>query len=453
MYLEVIQNESIMNFSTVSAILRGTWLLDKSWAQAHLPIVANLLKGEMADFGNIKTEADVKPILHIAHMGADSTKVYSISHYSNLNMIENGSIAMVNLTGPMLKQGDYCSAGMVDQAQLISKLADSSNISGIILNIDTPGGQVSGTALLAESIQFATSKKPVISYINDGMAASAGMWIASAATEIYASQPTDMFGSIGVYTTIMDWASYYATLGMTIKEIYAPQSTDKNKGYYDALAGDETSIKEDLSVLAGQFINTILANRAGKIKGTSWNTGKMFYAADAKKIGLIDGIKSFSQVVDRINQINSQKTKKNNSAMAFEKTLVAAKAPQFAVTDEGFSLSEEHLNNVEAAFDAADISAAALVTANASIETLNTSITSLTADRNTAQESNTANVARIAVLEAEVTELGKRPSGKGTVITTTADENAEGEKKVPSYLDENNPSNQFADKRIKVKKA
>jgi ClpP class serine protease len=50
--------------------------------------------------------------------------------------------------------------------------------------------------------------------IDDGIAASAAMWIASAAShEIYTTQKTDMVGSIGVYTTVADWYGYFAKEG------------------------------------------------------------------------------------------------------------------------------------------------------------------------------------------------------------------------------------------------
>jgi ClpP class serine protease len=67
-------------------------------------------------------------------------------------------------------------------------------------------------------------------------------------------------------------------------------------------------------------------NRAGKIQGFDWATGKMYYSKEAQRIGLIDGQKTFDQVVRRMNTLISQKEQSSNSDnMAFEKTLTAAK--------------------------------------------------------------------------------------------------------------------------------
>lgn len=445
---------------THSAILRGRWLVDKAWADSHMPLVFRLLKGEAVDFGGDKKlyhddsedDQEAKRPELISHKCAGN--VYKVRPYSDLSTLQNGSIALVTLEGPMMKRGGMCSYGMVDQAQLINRLASSPNISGIILSIDSPGGQADGTAMLSDVIKNARSSKPVLAMIDDGMAASAAMWIASAAHEIYVTQPTDQVGSVGVYTQIADWATHYKEFfKLPVTDIYAPQSTDKNKDYRDAINGDHSGIEEDLSVLADQFINTVANNRAGKVKGDSWKTGKMFYAKDAQKIGLIDGLKSFDQVVSRMNSlIKSNSTNSNKNTMAFEKTLVAAKAESFAVTDEGFVISEEQLNNVEATIASQETAVASLETANATIADLNNQVTALNTATVAAAETNSTQAARITELEAEVAELGGQSSGDGTVIKAAAKDEIAGDAKIPSYLSDDNPANAFADRQLRRRK-
>jgi ClpP class serine protease len=426
-----------MSFKTASAILRGKWLIDKQWANAQLPVIFSLLNGESVDFGiNADERADgsaERPQFSTNNYAAKN--VYGVGPRTNVSSLPEDSVVMVTLAGPMIKYGDICSYGMIDQANLIKRLGDARNVSGIILNIDSPGGQVDGTAMLSDEISIAAGKKPVIAVIDDGMAASAAMWIASAASEIYVTQVTDQVGSIGVYTTIADWIKYYESQGLPVKEIYAPQSTDKNKNYYDALAGDEEGIKEDLAILADQFINTVAKNRAGKVKGDTWKTGKMFYAADAKKIGLIDGVKSLDQVVARISSLISNKQKQNSNTMAFEKTLATAGAESFAVTDEGFAMSEEQMTLVETALVAAEETAANLVTANSAIATLEGTVEGL-------QAAAVKDAETITSLQNQVAELGQKSSGTGTVITASEDEQPEDTgRKLPRYDSPDHPAN------------
>lgn len=444
--------------TTISAILRGRWLIDKTFADSQMPLVVKMITGEAVDFGNLLVrDEDTTP--HLLIESTCAAAVYAVGPESDFSVLPSGSIAVVSLTGPMMKYGGQCSYGMVDHAAVISALGNNPNISGIILSIDSPGGQADGTAMLSDVIKLAAGKKPVIAVIEDGMAASAAMWIASACTEIYATQPTDQVGSIGVYQQIANFNKHMLEFKkLEIQDVYAPQSTDKNKNYKDAIAGDVTGIEEDLRVLADQFINTVATNREGKIKGDAWKTGKLFYAPEATKMGLIDGIKSFEEVIARINKLSGASktttTKTKTTNMAFEKTLVAAQAESFEVTDGGFLLTEENLNAIEAAITAHPVLAqlentvADLSTANEIIAGLNTTVSeqsSLVAEHVSTIETLGA---QIIELQAQVETLGAASSGGGTAVVTkedTAPDNAP----VASYLDPNNPINKYADKHVK----
>lgn len=422
-----------MSFKTISAIVRGRWLLDKQWAQAHMPVIMNVLNGKgsfkelMSDFDDDEDdeEAEEKRKTPQLVLSNNAGSVYKVSYYTDFSRLPEGSIAMLTIAGPVAKYGGMCSYGMVDHAATVKRVADSANIKGLILNIDSPGGEAAGTALFAQAISDASKIKPVISLIDDGIAASAGMWIASAANEIYVTQKTDMVGSIGVYTTIADWSAHYQEYWkLPIKEIYAPQSVDKNKDYYDALKGDDAGLKDELKVLAQEFIDTVAANRAGKIQGTEWQTGKMYYAKDAMKLGLIDGIKSLDQVIRRMDTLIKNQNS-NSNTMAFEKTLKAAKAEKFEVVDGGFLLSEDQLNSIEAALAAAETTAAELATATTAKTTAEEATKTANASLATATESlKTANE-KVTTLEAKVTELEKEDAPASETKKTTDVKNAD----------------------------
>ncbi|HYC29543.1 MAG TPA: S49 family peptidase [Chitinophagaceae bacterium] len=235
-----------------------------------------------------------------------TTDVFSVSPYVSTDRLPYNSIAMIDIIGPVLKYGDYCAYGTVEYNELILRLANSPRVTGIILNIDSPGGQADGTAMFAQTIrEVARNSKPVIAIVQDGIAASAAMWIASAAQEIYVTQPTDQVGSIGAYQLLYDYSGYLEEMGVKEHLILAPQSTDKIKDYLDALKGDYTLIKEDLKFLVDDFVKAVKAGRGARLSTGEENvfTGKMYRAAEAKKLGLIDGVKSFAQVIQRMEQL------------------------------------------------------------------------------------------------------------------------------------------------------
>lgn len=122
-------------------------------------------------------------------------------------------------------------------------------------------------------------------------------------------------------------------------------------------------------------------------------------------------------------------------------------------TADGLHLQVEEVAVVEAAFVAAvgvPKLTTELETATEALATANTTIDGLNNKVNTLNEAAVTATATIKDLEAKVALLGKQSSGKGTKLAIGKDAKDD-EKPVPSYLDPNNPANQFADSRVKQK--
>jgi protease IV len=299
-----------LSFKTASAILRGNWLVEPEYAKAQLPIVLQMIKGDAAINNNkilhFENNTDVNLSIPIRQKySAAQSDVFIVNPYTSTDRLPYGSIAMIDVIGPILKYGERCSYGTVDQNNLLLKLGSSDRVKGILLNVDSPGGQADGTGMFADTIKMVSKSKPIISVVQDGYAASAGMWIAAAAQEVYATRATDSFGSIGAYTTIYDFTEYFALNGIKITDIYAPQSSDKNKAYKDALAGDTSLIENDLKFLVEDFKASVSSSRGArlKVKGDEPFTGKMYNAKEALRMGLIDGIKPMSGVIKRLEEL------------------------------------------------------------------------------------------------------------------------------------------------------
>ena len=205
---------------------------------------------------------------------------------------------MIPIRGPLLKYDGACQEpGSMTLSSWVQQADAAPNISGILLVFDTPGGQVDGTQTLVDAL--GKSSKTTVAYVQDGMMCSAGYWIASACDHLLASQSTDVIGSIGVLTSFYDFRESLKTMGITYHEVYAPQSSDKNIEYREALAGNYGPLERDLSFLAEQFISSVRRYRGDKINTSIANpfTGKTFFAQQALSIGLIDGICSLEHAI------------------------------------------------------------------------------------------------------------------------------------------------------------
>lgn len=157
----------------------------------------------------------------------------------------------------------------------------------IYLQMNTPGGEVSGAKETFDAIRAVSQRRPVIA-MNNGMIASAGMWLASAATEILASGPTAMAGSIGVMKRIPVEKGTVVITNTDSPDKAPDVSTDEGRAVLRSMMDDLYSV----------FVNDVIAGRGSRtsaeaIKGTR---GRLMAADRAIAVGLMDGYKKKSEL-------------------------------------------------------------------------------------------------------------------------------------------------------------
>ncbi|WP_443191396.1 S49 family peptidase [Pseudomonas indica] len=109
-------------------------------------------------------------------------------------------VAVIPVTGPIFRYANLFTriSGATSTQVLatdIQAALDNPNVRGIVLNIDSPGGEANGINELSDMIYAARTKKRIHAYVG-GTAASGGYWIASAAEQIIVDD-TGIVGSIG----------------------------------------------------------------------------------------------------------------------------------------------------------------------------------------------------------------------------------------------------------------
>lgn len=211
-------------------------------------------------------------------------------------------IATVPVTGPIFRYSNLFTAisGATSNemlAQDFTAAVEDPSVRGIILQIDSPGGEVNGTSEFAAMVAAARGKKPIIAYIG-GTGASAAYWIASAADKIIASD-TAMIGSIGVQ---MGFRIQDPKGGEKSYRFVSSNAKNKNAGPdTDAGAAQIQSIVDDLEAV---FIGTVANNRGTTDEKViqSYGQGAVFVAAEALSRGMIDGIGTYESVLQSLVQ-------------------------------------------------------------------------------------------------------------------------------------------------------
>ena len=273
----------------LAEILSGAWLISKERSTAYASILLSMLKGESFSDVDSSIARERNRSYVIGAMG-DQPQRFG---FTDTNIPE-GSVAIIPIRSEILKYDQPCGPRGSQSILTDVKSADQNpNIKSILLVVDSPGGQVTGTDLLAEAICNSTT--PIVAYI-EGMAASAAYWIISGASSIIASSDLDRIGSIGTMLMVEDLQPALEAQGVKFHEIYASLSVDKNADLNQVLDGKYESYQKNvLDVINSKFLSSIKANRPNVDDSTL--TGKMYFAPEAIALGLIDEIGSLEYAI------------------------------------------------------------------------------------------------------------------------------------------------------------
>ena len=273
-------------------IVGGVWMMNPMTAQAYLPVV-----GQILATGTWAAEREeVKPYAYSS---------IRAGKYTDFDQAPSGAVAVYPITGVITKEDQYSGGmGMMSLMAAMRKAEAAENIVGHFMEIDCGGGEASIIETVARMVREDLTK-PVVAWYNN-MACSAAYYIAAAADELYASEETDIAGSIGVMASFRDYTAYFENMGIKVHEIYSKFSTEKNADMKAAREGDYEPYQEKiLDPYANRFINTMKEFRPGMQDEKAY-AGEIFTAENAKAIGMIDGIMKREAAIGRVIQLHNQ---------------------------------------------------------------------------------------------------------------------------------------------------
>ncbi|WP_286727867.1 MULTISPECIES: S49 family peptidase [Sphingobacterium] len=384
-------------FNVISSILRSSWLLDESWIDANWSLIQMLLNGESVTF-NSQTPNNLILDPSLARH----------NYRDGWSKASKGSTALYDLRGPIMHYG-FCGDGTHELHSAFNEAENATNITSHFFLIDSPGGQADGVLEFMQAIM--ASGKPSLSYVNGGMAASGGGFIAAAADAVFASSKLCEIGSFGGYSTLLDATEREQREGVKRIVIKAKQSKDKNTVYELAKAGDKNALAEledRISLVTGELLDAVRLGRGDRLKNDNWATGKMYFADEALEMGIIDGIGTMDDALAHLRSLTSSKKTKNFNMNKFNNVAalasVEAEGAQAALDLANADLTAAGITDFtiveQSVIDEGARVTTELETANASLATANTTIANQEA---TIQ----ANQARIKTLEGVIANRAK----------------------------------------------
>lgn len=225
---------------------------------------------------------------------------------NSYNATERDGVAIIPVTGPLFRYANIFTAiSGASSYELIARdfmsALENPQITSIILDIDSPGGEVNGVSELASMIFEARGTKPVIAYAS-GDAASGAYWIASAADEIVVSE-TSALGSIGV---VGIYRGKSAKESAETVEIVSSQSPHKR---LDPMSDDgRAKLQTRIDAMADVFVSTIARNRSVTPDHVleHYGGGDVMIGANAVNAGLADRIGSLERLITELSSPKTQ---------------------------------------------------------------------------------------------------------------------------------------------------
>lgn len=209
---------------------------------------------------------------------------------SALNVTEDG-IAVVQIMGPLVHRSSGLQAlcGMTSYLELgaeLDRAAEDPRVSGILLEIDSGGGEVSGVFDLVDKLRAIAGQKPVYAVANES-AFSAAYALASAASRIYLPRTAGV-GSIGVVALHVDQSQHDAKEGYAYSYVHAgARKVDGNP--HEPLAADaRATIQGEIDKVYDLFAASVARNRGLSLDAVRSTEAGLFYGADAIAKGLAD---------------------------------------------------------------------------------------------------------------------------------------------------------------------
>ncbi len=192
-------------------------------------------------------------------------------------------------------------------------------IESIIIDVDSPGGSVSGVPELADEIYDARSKKKVVAVAN-AQSASAAYWIGSAAQELVVT-PSGEVGSVGVWTAHQDYSKFMEMNGINVSLISAGKY--KTEGHPYGPLDDEAraAIQSSVDAYYDLFVKAVAKHRGAKAADVrnGFGQGRMVSAHEAVSQGMADRVATLDETITRL--ASGGRLKKANKVAAAERDL------------------------------------------------------------------------------------------------------------------------------------
>lgn len=249
------------------------------------------------------TIAACSPQIHLDFLGKDTLQevvlVPSPAQEKILVIDIDGMISSLAPRGAFAREGDVLSRVYYR----LERAAADPLVKGLILRLDTPGGEVTASDILYhEVLRFKTAtRRPVVGLMMS-VAASGGYYIAAACDHLIA-HPSTITGSIGVISIFPSVASLFDKIGVQMTVIKSGAMKDAGSPFRTMTDEEKKSFQAIIDEDYDAFLKVVLEGRKGKLTAEELRPladGRIYTARQALAAKLIDEVGYFDGALKKI---------------------------------------------------------------------------------------------------------------------------------------------------------
>lgn len=214
-------------------------------------------------------------------------------------------IAVIPIHGSLVKRalGMDAASGLTSYSEIASMLdaalADP-QVRGILLDIDSPGGEASGSFELSRRVREVAAVKPVWAVANDA-AYSAAYALAASAQRLFVTE-TGGVGSIGVIALHVDQSVKDAKDGYRFTAITAGAHKNDYSPHEPLSDTARTELQGEVDRLYTLFTDHVAAMRGLDIGAVRATEAGLFFGNQAVTQGLADGVQTLDATLTEFHQ-------------------------------------------------------------------------------------------------------------------------------------------------------
>lgn len=187
--------------------------------------------------------------------------------------------------------------------KVIADAQSNKEVGAILLDIDSPGGEVAGCFDFARKLRKMGASgggKPIVAFANE-MACSAAYAIASSCDAVMTTQ-TGQVGSIGVWTMLVDMTKGLTKNGISATMIRAGERKARGGPYEVADEATFTKLQSWVDETWDIFCGHVAETRPISAAAVKALEGDWFTGNDALGLGLVDAVDTPEAIFDAVAQ-------------------------------------------------------------------------------------------------------------------------------------------------------